>query len=157
MENLPPTTYSANGLSKLTEKRKQISHFIHQCFAALDKFGVTPEELRIRMATMESDLLEFHLQDITRAFTEYRRNNEKIPTGSAIRKLILSYLKARAPKNSKWVPDVTFTQVVRERKRDWDGEILEEFSHGNHKSPIFLENYFHPKHICISYKRDESL
>lgn len=107
------------------------------------------------MEAMIDDLCEYSLEDIERAFKDWRRESDKIPTTAALRKLIQLYRKSRNQNAVGWKPEVTYTQVIRERKQNWDGDILAEYPDGYHKSPIALEEEFRPKHVHISYKRDQ--
>jgi hypothetical protein len=121
-----------------------------------DTYGKSKEDLAILMEGMIEDLCEYSLEDIERAFKEWRRESEKLPTVAALRKLINLYRKSRSPASAGWKPETRWTQVVRERLSDWSGEILAEFSHGDHKSQIVLEQMFAPKHVHIAYRKEGS-
>lgn len=103
---------------------------------------------------MADDLCHHNIHEVTKAFTAWRRENETIPTTANILKILRDTKPAQ--QNTKWKPPVTFTQVIRERTANWDGEILAEFRQGEHKSPLELEKLFHPKHVCMAFRRDQS-
>lgn len=138
-------------------KKRQVMYFVHQCFAALNKYGLTPEELKTRMGLMADDLVEFELDDIGTAFEQWRRAQSTVPTPADIIQICNRLRSERVQSKPRWKPEITFTQVIREKTPQYNGQILAEFSHGNYKSQIALDEMFSPLHVQISYRRDQEL
>jgi len=119
----------------------------------MDSYGLSAEDLKIRMQVMAEDLKDFDLRDIDAAFIAWRRDNEKIPTPKNMRKLCYQKQSERLKKKPFTKPNVSYVQIVRRKADDYNGSVLAEYDHGQHKNPIELEHIHGP--VNIAYKRAE--
>jgi len=117
----------------------------------MNSYGLTAEDLKMRMLTMAEDLSSFDLKELDEAFTRWRREEDIIPTAAAIRKICYAIRDSKKMANrSSFVPKTKFYQVVRRLTSAYDGELLEEnYDKKNHKSRMELEDHYgFPVHIA---------
>lgn len=117
----------------------------------MDKFGVTAEDLKMRMKTMPEDLREYDLKIISAAFVEYRQNNSSIPTSDKMRKICNRLRAEQINKNGGWRPKKRYKQTVIRRDNGYEGDVIAEFPSGQHKSKMEIEiAYGTDTHIILT-------
>lgn len=73
-----------------SSKNRQIAHLVRQSYDIFNKFGRNPDELKSLTHAFLLDLENYSAEQITTAFTVWRRNNSVMPTPADILKIIQS-------------------------------------------------------------------
>ena len=77
-----------------SERSAAISSMTIDAYSNLDRFGKTQEDLESLQNAMIEDLRCFPIEMIKKAFSEWRQENEKIPTTKGIRSICSRYMAA---------------------------------------------------------------